>query len=71
MKLCAMKVVGRLRRLWHGEEGMQTMEWILLTALVSTVLLAVMSWFGKNDSTVGAAVWDFVSSWLDKLKPTT
>lgn len=63
----------RVRRLvdqlLRREEGMQTMEWILLIALIGTILLGLMKWFQANESMVGQSIWELVKSWLDKAKP--
>lgn len=74
MEECAVRVrVGQARGfLWQmlrRQEGVQTMEWILLIALVGTVVLGLMKWFGDHENTVGQAVWGLVRDWLEKARP--
>lgn len=69
MRTMARRLVSGLQAFWRRQEGMQTMEWILLIGLIGVILLGLMSWFGQNESTVGTAVWDLVSSWIEKAKP--
>lgn len=68
MRMAAKWLVQRVRRLGRREEGMQTLEWILLIGLIGVVLLGLMKWFSDNQATVGQTVWDVVKSWLDKAK---
>lgn len=63
------RAIRRVRELLRQQDGMQTMEWILLIGLIGTVLLGLMKWFGNNESTVGQSVWGVVQAWLDKVKP--
>jgi fructose-specific phosphotransferase system IIC component len=63
------RIAGVLRQLWYRQEGMQTLEWLLLIGLIGTVLLGLMAWFSNNQSTVGTAIWNLIQSWLNKMKP--
>jgi Flp pilus assembly pilin Flp len=64
------RIMGALRKFWKLQDGMQTMEWLLLIGLIGTVLLGLMAWFGAHQDTVGSTIWDLVKSWIDKVKPS-
>lgn len=62
------RVMGVIWQILRRQEGMQTIEWILLLGLIGTILLGLMAWFGGQREMVGSTIWDFVKSWLDKAK---
>lgn len=65
-----MRLMGSIREFLRREDGMQTMEWLLLIALIGTVLLGLMRWFQGNETMVGNSIWGLIQSWLEKAKPS-
>ncbi len=57
----------KLLNLWMGDEGIETIEWVALGAVLAVAIGAIMALASDQGKAIGTSIFTGIKSWADRF----
>lgn len=67
LRAIASRIWLKVLNVWNGEEGIETIEWVAMGAVLALTIAMIMSVLTPGGARIGAAILSGILKWASKI----